>query len=286
MTSLALGLAVMVIVMAALWMLQRRTGNAGVVDVGWSAGVGIVGVLAAALGAGWPARRLLVGAMIALWSLRLAVYILRRVLDEPEDGRYTRLRAEWGAAAQRRLFFFYQAQAVLAALFALPVWVVAADARPGWGARELAAVLVWLIAVAGESLADRQLARFRSDPANRGRTCTSGLWRYSRHPNYFFEWVHWWAYVVLALGAPLLVAHPRRSGTHAVLPAQGDRRPGHRGARSSVPLRLRRVPAHHQRVHPLVPAAQGRAIEARRRRRPSGGRGCREWFDEARPRSS
>ena len=203
MTSLALGLAVMVIVMAALWLLQRRTGNAGVVDVGWSAGVGIVGVLAAALGAGSPPRRLLVGVMIALWSLRLAIYILRRVLGEPEDGRYTRLRAEWGAAAQRRLFFFYQAQAVLAALFALPVWVVAADARPGWGAHELAAVLVWLIAVAGESLADRQLARFRSDPANRGRTCSSGLWHFSRHPNYFFEWVHWWAYVVLALGAPL-----------------------------------------------------------------------------------
>ena len=203
MTSLALGLAVMVIVMTALWLLQRRTGNAGVVDVGWSAGVGIVGVLAAALGAGWAPRRLLVGAMIALWALRLAAYILRRVLGEPEDGRYARLRVEWGAGFQRRLFFFYQAQAVLAALFALPVWVVTGDPRPGWGARELAAVAVWLAAVAGESLADRQLARFRADPANRGRTCSSGLWRYSRHPNYFFEWLHWWAYVVLALGAPL-----------------------------------------------------------------------------------
>jgi steroid 5-alpha reductase family enzyme len=202
-TPLALGLAVMVITMAALWLLQRRTANAGWVDVGWSAGVGIVGALVAALGAGWPARRLLVGAMIALWSLRLATYILRRVLSEPEDGRYTRLRAEWGAAAQRRLFFFYQAQAVLAALFALPVWVAAADARPGWGARELAAVGIWLVAVLGETLADRQLARFRADPATRGRTCTAGLWRYSRHPNYFFEWLHWWTYVVLALGAPL-----------------------------------------------------------------------------------
>jgi steroid 5-alpha reductase family enzyme len=202
-SSLAVGLAVMVAVMAALWLLQRRTANAGWVDVGWSAGVGLVGVLAAALGNGWVPRRLLAGAMIALWSARLALYILRRVLAEPEDGRYTRLRAEWGDAAQRRLFVFYQAQAVLAALFALPVWVIAADPRPGWGARELAAVVVWLVAVAGEGLADRQLARFRSHPANRGRTCTAGLWRYSRHPNYFFEWVHWWSYVVLAAGAPL-----------------------------------------------------------------------------------
>ena len=203
MTSLALGLAVMVAVMAALWLLQRQTGNAGVVDVGWSAGVGLAGVLAAGLGAGWAPRRLLVGTMIALWSLRLAAYILRRQLGESEDGRYARLRSEWGAAFQRRLFWFFQAQAALAVLFALPVWVVAGDPRPGWGARELAAVAVWLTAVAGESLADRQLAGFRADPANRGRTCTSGLWRYSRHPNYFFEWLHWWAYVVLALGAPL-----------------------------------------------------------------------------------
>jgi steroid 5-alpha reductase family enzyme len=200
---LALGLAVMALAMAALWLLQRRTGNAGVVDVGWSAGVGVVGVLAAALGAGWAPRRLLAGAMIALWSLRLAVYILRRVVGEPEDGRYTRLREAWGDAFQVRAFVFYQAQAVLAALFAVPVWVVAADPRPGWGAREIAAAAVWLVAVAGESLADRQLARFRADPATRGRTCALGLWRYSRHPNYFFEWLHWWAYVALGIAAPL-----------------------------------------------------------------------------------
>jgi steroid 5-alpha reductase family enzyme len=200
---LALGLAVMVAVMTALWLMQRRTGNAGVVDVGWSAGVGIVGALAAVLGAGWAPRRLLVGAMIAVWSLRLAVYIARRLAGEPEDGRYTRLREEWGAAFQARAFVFFQAQALLAALFALPVWVVAADPRPGWGARDVVAVIVWLVAVLGESLADRQLARFRADAGNRGRTCTVGLWRYSRHPNYFFEWLHWWTYVALGLGARL-----------------------------------------------------------------------------------
>ena len=79
-----------------LWLLQRRTGNAGVVDVGWSAGVGVVGVLVAALGVGWAPRRWLVGAMIAAWSLRLAIYILRRVLGEARGRRYTRLRTAWG----------------------------------------------------------------------------------------------------------------------------------------------------------------------------------------------
>jgi len=200
---LGLGLGVMVIVMAALWWLQRRTGNAGIVDVGWAAGVGVVGVLVAALGDGWAPRRWLVGAMIALWSLRLAAYILRRVLGEGEDARYTRLRTDWGAAFQRRLFLFFEAQAVLAVLFAVPVWVVASDPRPEWGARELVAVVVWLVAVLGETVADRQLAAFRADPGNSGRTCTVGLWRYSRHPNYFFEWLHWWAYVALGIDAPL-----------------------------------------------------------------------------------
>jgi steroid 5-alpha reductase family enzyme len=200
---LALGLALMVVAMAALWLLQRRTGNAGVVDVGWSAGVGVVGVLAAALGAGWAPRRLLAGAMIVLWSLRLAAYILGRVLGEDEDARYTRLRADWGSAFQRRLLLFFEAQAVLAVLFAVPIWVAAGDPRPGWGVRDLVAVAIWLVAVTGENLADRQLARFRADPGNQGRTCTAGLWRCSRHPNYFFEWLHWWAYVVLGIGAPL-----------------------------------------------------------------------------------
>jgi steroid 5-alpha reductase family enzyme len=200
---LLLGGALMAVAMAALWVLQRRTGNAGVVDVGWTAGVGIVGVIAAAAGSGWAPRRLLVGTMIALWSLRLGTYILRRVVRGPEDGRYTRLRAQWGDAFQRRAVVFFEVQALLVPLFAVPVWVVAGDPRPGWTAREAAAVLVWLAAVVGESVADRQLARFRADAANRGRTCTAGLWRYSRHPNYFFEWVHWWAYAILGIGAPL-----------------------------------------------------------------------------------
>ena len=200
----ALGLcwAAMAAVMVALWLLQRSTANAGWVDVGWSAGVGACGAALAALAAGDPTRRLLYGSLIALWSARLAVYILRRLLSEPEDGRYLRLRREWGPAAQRKLFFFYQFQAPLAVAFALPVLVVGNDRGPGLGARDAVATLVWLVAVAGESIADRQLARFRSDPANRGRTCRVGLWRTSRHPNYFFEWLHWWTYPIAALGAP------------------------------------------------------------------------------------
>ena len=197
------GLVLMMVVMAALWVVQRRTGNAGIVDAGWSMGVGAAGLIFAALGDGDPTRRALAGVLIGLWSLRLGGYILRRVLTEEEYGRYRRLRDEWGASFERRAFVFYQLQALFAVIFALPIAVVASSQKPLGVAEAVAAVGVWLVAVIGESVADRQLASFRAQPDNRGRTCRNGLWSVSRHPNYFFEWVHWWSYVVLGLGAPL-----------------------------------------------------------------------------------
>ncbi|KAG1359915.1 hypothetical protein G6F61_014465 [Rhizopus arrhizus] len=95
------------------------------------------------------------------------------------------------------------AQALLIILFAPPFVAVAANPRPGLTIWIVAAAGVWLLSVGGEALADRQLARFRANPANKGRTCRDGLWRYSRHPNYFFEWLHWFTYVLLAVGSPL-----------------------------------------------------------------------------------
>jgi len=197
------GLVVMAVVMVLLWFVQRRTANAGIVDVGWSLGVGVVAVACTVAGSGDPMRRLLAGVLVGGWSLRLGLYILRRVLAEEEDGRYRRLRQQWGAGFQRRAFVFFQLQALFAVAFAVPVAVVASNARPVSAAEAMVAVGLWLVAIGGEALADRQLAAFRGQPANRGRTCRQGLWRYSRHPNYFFEWLHWWTYVLLAAGAPL-----------------------------------------------------------------------------------
>src|SRR5579875_2532667 len=135
------------------------------------------------------------------WGARLASHLWSRVRREGEDGRYRALRGRWHGD-QRKLFAMFQLQALLIALFALPFLAVAGNPRVVPAAL-MAAVAIWLMAVAGETLADRQLARFRADPANLGRTCRSGLWRCSRHPNYFFEWLHWFAYAVLAIGAPL-----------------------------------------------------------------------------------
>lgn len=197
---LAAGSAVL---MSALWMIQKRTGDAGIVDAGWSAGLGGAALLYALTSEGDAGRRLLLACCAGLWSFRLAAYLLfNRVLKGPEDGRYQTLRARWGSRAQIHFFLFFQFQALLVVLFSVPFLVVSWNRRPGLDWIDMAGVGVWLAAIAGEWAADRQLAAFRADPGNRGKTCRRGLWRYSRHPNYFFEWIHWGAYVLWAWGSP------------------------------------------------------------------------------------
>lgn len=196
------GLLLMIVVMTLLWLVQRRTHNAGIVDVGWTLGIGILGVFFAITSDGWAARRLLVGMLIGIWSLRLAWHLLTdRVIGKPEEGRYQTLRAKWGEHAERNLWGFFQIQAVLALLFALPVFAVARNPSSPLNGWDLAGVVIWGISVVGTAVSDRQLARFKKQPDSHGKTCRSGLWRYSRHPNYFFEWLHWWAYAAMAIGS-------------------------------------------------------------------------------------
>ena len=197
----ALGVAAL---QAAFWLWHLRKDNASLVDVGWALGLGGLAGFYALAASGDPARRLLVGVMGGLWGLRLGLHLWVRVARDPhEDGRYQDLRRRWGGAIRAKFFAFFQAQAALTALFSLPFYAVARNPTAQPSVALLAGVAVWALSVAGETLADLQLARFRRNPAQRGRTCREGLWRWSRHPNYFFEWTHWFAYVLLALGSPL-----------------------------------------------------------------------------------
>lgn len=197
-----LGWAALALGMLALWLLQRRIHDAGIVDVAWAAGMGLMGVAHACFLEGDVARRLLVGVLAGVWSSRLALHLLKdRVLGKPEDGRYQALRRSWGEQAQPRFFMFFQAQALAAVLLAAPFAVAASSPRP-LGLLDGVGLLTWMVAVVGESVADAQLAAFRGNPAHRGQTCRDGMWAWSRHPNYFFEWLHWWAVVALAVGAP------------------------------------------------------------------------------------
>ena len=202
-TAMGLAWGVLAVVMLVLWLVQRRTGNAAIVDVAWSFGTGLTAAALALAADGAPERKWLVAALAAAWGLRLGVHLWDRVAgDAEEDVRYRELRRRHGGNVQAFLFGFFQLQAAWAVLFAVPMMVAARSPSPGLQATDFAGVAVWLLAVAGEWTADRQLARFRRDPANRGQVCRRGLWAWSRHPNYFFEWIHWWAYPLIGLGAP------------------------------------------------------------------------------------
>jgi steroid 5-alpha reductase family enzyme len=183
------------------WLLQRRTRNAGIVDAIWAASMGASALFYATVGTGSLIARLGVAMLGGAWGFRLCLHILARLLNEPEDGRYRHLREHW-RNHQGKFFGFFQAQAVLTALFSLPFFVVAQNPKEGMTRWCVVGLSIWIVSVAGEAIADSQLAHFRHDPANRGKTCRVGLWRYSRHPNYFFEWLHWFAYVSLAVGTP------------------------------------------------------------------------------------
>jgi steroid 5-alpha reductase family enzyme len=194
--------ALMAVVMLAGWGWERAHRNAGIVDVLWAAGMGMAALVLAAGGSGAVLPRLLLAVLAGTWALRLAGFLARRVLGEPEDGRYRQLRQHWSGRGGPFLLLFL-GQALLVVLFALPFAAVAANPVGAFTVWTALGIGVWLASVAGEAIADHQLARFRADPANKGRTCNVGLWRYSRHPNYFFEWLHWFAYVFLAIGSPL-----------------------------------------------------------------------------------
>jgi steroid 5-alpha reductase family enzyme len=191
------------VLMVGLWLVQRRVRNAAVVDVGWCAAFAGAAVFYAVFAYGEPERRALVAVMGGVWGARLALHLLfDRVLGKTEDGRYTRMRRQWGERAGLYFFVVFQAEALALPAFSLPLLVVMQNPRPTFSLWELAGVLVWLVAITGEWIADAQLARFRSEPENRGKTYREGLWRYSRHPNYFFESLHWWAYVLMGIGMP------------------------------------------------------------------------------------
>jgi steroid 5-alpha reductase family enzyme len=194
--------------MLALWVRQLRTRDATSVDVAWTLLVVALAAASAVAGAGDPWRRGLVACLVAAWGLRLASHLLRdRVLAaHSEDGRYRELRERWGPRAPRNFLVLHLAQVAFALLFVLPVRAaMRGGPLDGWA---LGGVLVWAGAVIGEAVADRQLAAFRADPAQRGAVCRTGLWRWSRHPNYFFEWLHWWAYVLIGHAAPLTLLGP------------------------------------------------------------------------------
>ena len=198
--SVAIGLS---LAMMGAWNVQRRTGKSGWIDAIWSlatgaAGAGLalwaVNADSASLG-----RGLMVAIMVAGWGLRLGSHIASRTARGGEDPRYADLARQWGAEFPRRLFWFLQIQAASGLLLAVAVFVAARNPAPFPGLFDALGAVLFVVSLAGESIADRQLAAFRANPANKGGVCDAGLWGWSRHPNYFFEWLIWISYALIAI---------------------------------------------------------------------------------------
>jgi len=200
--AFGVGLATATALLVIVWLIQLKTRNAGLVDVVWAAAVGILGAEYALLGDAPGGARVLMAALALTWAFRLAGYLAVRMQGAPEDSRYAAARESWGRKADLYMLGFFVFQAVAAAILSIPFLVVAyMPEAPSWWVVVLTLV-VWFVAVVGEGTADAQLKAFKDKPENKGKVCSEGLWRYSRHPNYFFESLHWVAYVVLAIGAP------------------------------------------------------------------------------------
>jgi steroid 5-alpha reductase family enzyme len=187
--------------MALAWLVQRMTGSSGWVDTIWSLAVGVGGIAAVFIPSGPPfgGRQLLVVAIIAVWSLRLGSHIAARTRGGGEDPRYAALQEQWGDSFSVRLFIFLQVQALAALALVVAVYAAATNPALFPGALDFLAVIVAVVAIGGEALADAQLAQFRRNNHGRTQVCETGLWRWSRHPNYFFEWLAWCAWPLLAI---------------------------------------------------------------------------------------
>lgn len=190
-------------VMLVAWLWQKQRQCVGIVDVVWSILIAASGVIYSVTGTAHTPTLIFIGLLTTLWYGRLGWHLWQRLQQEGEDGRYDYLKRYWGDNAQPYLVLMFLGQALLAWLFSLPAWLLSTqpDVSPYSTVYVLLATVLAIGSWWGQHTADQQLARFRHEQRNNDRkqVCQVGLWRYSRHPNYFFEWLQWWCWPLLGL---------------------------------------------------------------------------------------
>jgi steroid 5-alpha reductase family enzyme len=195
--------AVVVGLVIAVWLTSLPLRDASIIDSFWGLGFVAVAWTCVAVGHGCEGRRLLLAALVSVWGLRLAIHITRRNHGKGEDPRYVAMRERDGNRFWlTSLYRVFLTQAVVLWIISLPLQ---AGGSLGGGRRlgvfDLIGAAFWLIGFAFEAIGDYQLDRFKADPGNRGKVMDRGLWRYTRHPNYFGDATLWWGYGIVALGA-------------------------------------------------------------------------------------
>ena len=202
---LGTALVVVQLVMLLFWGYYLIRRNVSVVDIGW--GIGFIGAALTCflLGEGYFGRKLLVLIIVSLWALRLVKYLSCRFIPDRDDPRYTDLLTRWPFAGfpAFQAFTLFAFQGLLVAVLSLPFALMCQNILPFFSPYEVFGLLIWMGGLIGEAIADNQLEKFKLDPANANQICKKGLWRFSRHPNYFFEWIIWLGYGVMALSSPL-----------------------------------------------------------------------------------
>jgi steroid 5-alpha reductase family enzyme len=226
--------------MLALWLVSLAVKNASIVDPFWGTGFVIIAWVTFLRVGEASARTLLLLAMVTVWGLRLSLYLLIRNLPHGEDFRYRAMRTSIGPRFWWVSFFsVFSLQGMLMWLISSPLELTIADKNKPIAILEIIATLLWIVGFSFEAIGDAQLRAFKKDPASKDRVMDRGLWRYTRHPNYFGESVMWWGYGIYALATPggvyamlapaaMTFLLLRVSGVALLEKSIGDRRPGYR----------------------------------------------------------
>jgi steroid 5-alpha reductase family enzyme len=199
---LALGAGVMALVFLLAWAWAKKWDNYSLVDAVWAFGIGFTGCLWLLMNGGGVTHWVAAG-LLGVWSLRLGLHLERRIrrMHPEEDARYSKLREVWNGRVASAFFWFFQAQGISVVLLALPFLMIALDADRLWSGWESAGLAITLTGIFGEGIADSQMAGFKAKNTDSKAVCQEGLWRYSRHPNYFFEAVIWVGFYIFACGS-------------------------------------------------------------------------------------
>jgi steroid 5-alpha reductase family enzyme len=233
------GLAAVASLMLLGWLVSIVMKDASIVDLLWGLAFIAIAWTTFAAGHGARPRRFLLAGMVSIWGLRLALYLARRNLGHGEDYRYQAMRRKHPNFVLWSLGMVFGLQGALAWIVSLPVQLAMHDQSPSQlGGLAYLGVAVWLIGLAFESIGDAQLARFKADPSSKGQVMDRGLWRYTRHPNYFGDFCVWWGIFLVAAETgsarwgvigPIVMSIllTRVSGKDLLEKTIGKRRPGY-----------------------------------------------------------